>query len=216
MIRSAALLFRVRCVVSCYCCCSAWRTPCGVSIRPVGAGFEERKGTRHCYSAVDEPGFDRFHILRIVFVVWKQCLLPATAVDTFLSSGGCKGRRSCNCCMVFILHTAVKEIGLANTAVCRTHLRKAKSRALSPCLLGQDIPSAGRRRLGQEGTSIADSLLQAPAGLEESQRSDTSFAEGTVEICVAFAFNTVAAGPHGSRCTRVGHVADGWFVPHEH
>ncbi|CAN0090614.1 unnamed protein product [Ectocarpus fasciculatus] len=39
----------------------------------------------------------------------------------------------------------------------------------------EELAGAGRRQLGQQGTSIADSLLQAPPGLEESRRNGAGF-----------------------------------------
>ncbi|CAM9111636.1 unnamed protein product [Pylaiella littoralis] len=39
----------------------------------------------------------------------------------------------------------------------------------------EDFPGAGRRQLGQEGTSVEGRLLQAPSGLEESRRNGAGF-----------------------------------------
>ncbi len=61
----------------------------------------------------------------------------------------------------------------------------AQNRACT--LLRQGIAGPGRRQqVDQEGTSIADSLLQAPAGLEESRRWDTRvlFTSSTLKLCV--------------------------------
>lgn len=44
-------------------------------------------------------------------------------------------------------------------------------------LVRQDFPGAGRRQLGQEGTSVEGRLLQAPSGLEESRRCDGSISK---------------------------------------